>query len=245
MATEASPRPAFYALARGGWRDYVTLLHPPYTLWHVSYVAIGAALAPEFSLSRLLPALAAFFLAVGIGAHALDELNGRPLRTDIPRRALLLLAVSSIGGAVAIGIYGAVTVDPWLAGFVAAGGFIVVAYNLELFGGRFHGDVWFALSWGAFPVLTGFFATAGTFTAPALLGASFAFALSLAQRRLSTHVRDVRRRVRSVSGTVERTDGSTETLTAAALVEAEERALRALVASTCALAAALVIMRLL
>ena len=37
-------RPAFYALAPGGWRDYVTLLHPPYTLWHLSYVAIGAAL---------------------------------------------------------------------------------------------------------------------------------------------------------------------------------------------------------
>ena len=75
-----APRPAFYALAPGGWRDYATLLHPPYTAWHLSYVAIGAALAADFRLSRLLPTLAAFFLAVGIGAHALDELHGRPAR---------------------------------------------------------------------------------------------------------------------------------------------------------------------
>jgi len=40
-------RPAFYALAPGGWRDYVTLLHLPYTLWHLSYVVIGACLAPH------------------------------------------------------------------------------------------------------------------------------------------------------------------------------------------------------
>jgi hypothetical protein len=237
-------RPSFYALAPGGWRDYVTLLHPPYTAWHLSYVAIGATLAPELELSRLVPALAAFFLAVGIGAHALDELNGRPLRTEIPRRTLIALAVASIGAAVAIGVYGAVAVDPWLAAFVAVGAFAVVAYNLELVRGRFHGDVWFALSWGAFPVLTGFFATAGTLTVPAFLGALFAFALSLAQRRLSTRVRDVRRRVRNVRGSLERADGSTEELTAATLIEADERALQALAASTLALAAALVIMRL-
>ncbi len=77
-------RPAFYALAAGGWRDYVTLLHPPYTAWHLSYVVMGAALAPQFEWDRLLAALAAFFLGMGVGAHALDELNGRPLRTRIP-----------------------------------------------------------------------------------------------------------------------------------------------------------------
>ncbi|HEX7525406.1 MAG TPA: hypothetical protein VF327_03815, partial [Gaiellaceae bacterium] len=54
-------KPAFYALERGGWRDYVTLLHPPYTLWHLSYVAVGAALAPQVHLDRMLWAVAAFF----------------------------------------------------------------------------------------------------------------------------------------------------------------------------------------
>jgi hypothetical protein len=244
VATETEARPAFYALASGGWRDYLTLLHAPYTAWHLSYVAIGAALTPEFALSRLLPTLGAFFLAVGIGAHALDELRGRPLQTRIPERVLVALAVVSIAAAVAIGVVGAVLVNPWIGAFVAAGAFIVIAYNLELFGGRFHGDAWFALAWGAFPLLTGFFAAAEELDGAAILGAAFAFALSLAQRRLSSRVRDVRRRVSRVSGTVKRRDGSSQQLTAADLMDAEEGALRVLAAATVALAAALVMMQL-
>src|SRR5450759_2534553 len=42
----ASLAPAFYAARGGGWRDYWTLLHPPYTAWHLSYVLLGAALSP-------------------------------------------------------------------------------------------------------------------------------------------------------------------------------------------------------
>ena len=231
MATESS-RPAFYALRSGGWRDYITLLHAPYTAWHLSYVAIGAALSAEFGL------------AVGIGAHALDELNGRPLNTQIPTRVLVGLAGVSIAGAVAIGIVGAVTVDLWLAAFVVAGAFIVVAYNLEWFGGRFHGDFWFPLSWGAFPLLTAYFAVAGKIDRTAVAGAVFAAAGSLAQRRLSTQVRDVRRRVRSVTGTVERRDGTSVPLRAEDLMKAEEGALEALTVATVALAVALVMMRL-
>ena len=237
-------RPAFYALRTGGWRDYITLLHLPYTAWHLAYVTIGAALAVEFSVSRLWPALAAFGLAVGIGAHALDELNGRPLRTEIPDRVLVGLAGISIAGAVAIGIVGAVTVTPWLAVFVAAGAFIVVAYNLEWFRGRFHGDVWFALAWGAFPLLTAYFAAAERLDAVAVAGAAFALAASLAQRILSTQVRDVRRRVIAVDGTVSRRDGSTERLQPRDLMAVEEAALRVLAAAVVALAIALVIMRL-
>jgi len=243
VATEV-PRPAFYALSSGGWRDYVTLLHPPYTAWHVSYVAIGAALAPGLALARLWPALVAFFLAVGIGAHALDELNGRPLGTEIPGAVLGVLAAASIGGAAAVGAVGAATVDPWIGAFVAVGVFLVVAYNLELLGGRVHGDVWFALAWGAFPLLTGYFAVARELTWVAGLGGLFAFLLSLAQRQLSTPVRDVRRRVARVSGTIERKDGSVEPVSADTLIAAKEGALRALAAATVVLAVALVVMRL-
>ena len=187
-------RPAFYALDSGGWRDYVTLLHLPYTAWHLSYVAIGCALAPEFAGRRLLAALAAFFLALGIGAHVLDELNGRPLRTQISTGVLIALAAVSIGGAVAIGIVAALAWTPWLLLFVAAGAFLVFAYNLELFGGAFHSDLWFGLAWGAFPVLTAYFVTAERLRAAAILGATFALVTSLAQRTLSTEVRGTRRR---------------------------------------------------
>jgi hypothetical protein len=243
VRAEAS-RPAFYALRSGGWRDYVTLLHVPYTAWHLSYVAIGAALSSAFAWARLWPTLLAFGLAVGVGAHALDELNGRPLRTQIPSRVLVALAAVSVGGAAAIGVVGAVTVNPWIGAFVAAGAFIVVAYNLESFSGRFHGDFWFPLAWGAFPLLTAYFATAETLGLAAVAGAFFAFATSVAQRRLSTPVRDMRRRVESVSGTIERRDGTTRDLTADALIAPSEGALQALTAGMVALAVTLVIMRL-
>jgi hypothetical protein len=239
VATET--RPAFYALSPGGWRDYVTLLHPPYTAWHLSYVVIGAALAPVLIASRLVPTLVAFFLAVGIAAHALDELHGHPLRTRISDPTLMTLAAVSLAGATAIGIYGVVEIDPWIAAFIVVGLVGVVGYNAELFG--LHGDWQFALLWGGFPVLTGYFACAETLDEVAIAAAAFATLLSLAQRRLSTQVRDVRRRVDRVSGTVERNDGTTEPVTVETLIGAEERALRLLAASTVLLAAALVIMR--
>ena len=235
-------RPAFYALSPGGWRDYVTLLHPPYTLWHLSYVAIGAGLAPHLRYGRLGLALLAFFLAVGIGAHALDELNGRPLATRIGSGTLVVLAAVSIAGAVGIGIGGAVAREPWLFVFVAVGAFIVVAYNLELFGGRFHGDLWFALAWGGFPLLTGYFAVAGRIRPEAVVAAVFATLLSHAQRLLSTQVRTVRRRTRAVSGTIVYSDGREERLDAESLTRVPEAALKALAAATICLAVALVVL---
>jgi hypothetical protein len=236
-------RPAFYALESGGWRDYVTLLHPPYTAWHLSYVAIGAALAPEFAGRRLLAALAAFFLAMGIGAHALDELTDRPLQTRISDRVLIALAAVSIGSAVAIGIAASLAWTLWLLPFVAAGGFLVVAYNLELFDGLFHTYLWFGLAWGAFPLLASYLVTAEELTVESLLAALFALLTSLVQRTLSTPVRNVRRRVADVTGTVTLTGGAREQITADSLMGAPERALRLLAAGMVSLAAALLALR--
>ncbi len=237
-------RPAFYALSAGGWRDYVTLLHLPYSAWHLSYVAIGAGLAPELHPWRLLAALVAFFLAVGVAAHALDELQGRPLGTRIPREILLALTAVSLAGAAAIGVTVAAVADLWaLLVFVAAGVFLVCAYNLELFGGRLHTDLWFAVAWGAFPLLTGYFVMAGALRVEALAGAAFATLLSLAQRRLSTQARTFRRSVAAVSGMVELRDGTSRPITSETFVGAPEEALRALTAATIALAAALLLVR--
>ena len=240
--TEA--RPAFYALAPGGWRDYVTLLHPPYTAWHLSYVAIGATLAPQVHWDRLGAAVAAFFLALGVAAHALDELNGRPLATRIPERTLVVLTAVSLAGALAIGIAGAASFDLWLLVFVAIGVALVPVYNLELLGGRLHNDATFAVAWGSFPLLTGYFACAETITWEALLAAAFAALLSLAQRLLSTPVRHARRRVAAVSGAIELRDGTREPIGPETLTAAPEAALRALAAATVCLALALIVLRL-
>jgi hypothetical protein len=242
--SESRPRPSWYALERGGWRDYVTLLHLPYTAWHVSYVVIGGCLASTVAWGRLGAAAAAFALAVGVGAHALDELRGRPQRTRIPDAALVGLAVVSIGAASAIGIVGALSFRAWIALLVPVGVFLVVAYNLELAGGRFHSDLWFALAWGGFPLVCGYAAVAGKIDITTLVAAAFAVALSLAQRTLSTHVRTVRRRVSAVRGDLELRDGSTERLDVSALISPAEHALRLLAAATVVLAGALVIARL-
>jgi hypothetical protein len=236
-------RPAWYALERGGWRDYVTLLHLPYTAWHVSYVVIGGCLAPIVAWDRLGAAAVAFALAVGIGAHALDEQNGRPLRTKIPDRVLVALAGVSISAACAIGIAGALIFRAWLALLVPLGLFLVVAYNLELARGRFHSDIWFGLAWGGFPVLCGYAAVAGDIRGTAVLAAAFAVLLSLAQRALSTHVRYVRRRVIAVQGELELAGGGREPLRPATLTTPADTALRLLSLATVVLAATLVLFR--
>jgi hypothetical protein len=236
-------RPAFYALAPGSWRDYVTLLHPPYTLWHLSYVAIGAALAPHWRPSIMVLGLLAFFLGMGVAAHALDELHGRPLQTRIADRVLVALAGTSLAAAAGIGVAVALRTNLWLLAFVACGAFIAVAYNLELFGGRLHGDPWFALAWGAFPVLAAYFAAAETIRAEALFAAAFAALLSHAQRRLSTPVRLVRRRVREVSGRIDLRDGTSVQITPDVLTAESERALKAIAAAVVSLAVALVLLR--
>jgi hypothetical protein len=218
----------------------VTLLHPPYTLWHLSYVAFGAAVMPNLVLWRLVGTLVAFFLAVGIGAHALDELHGRPLGTGIDRSLLLAVAVASITAAMVMGVvYGGWKLLPW----VLIGGVLVYGYNLELFGGRMHSDIWFALAWGAFPVLVGAYAQHWTLSLAAGVAAVAAFFLSLGQRALSTPARTLRRKVTGVTVRLTFTDGTQRELGRAELLSPLERALRFFVCATSAVAVAMVLAR--
>lgn len=235
--------PAFYALPSGGWRDYITILHLPYTLWHLSYVALGAAVSSEIHWERVGYSLLAFGLGLGLGAHALDEYRGRPLRTRIPGGVLIGIGIASLAGAVGIGIYGVVKVSPTLFPFIAFGAFIAAAYTLEWWGGRFHTDAWFALSWGTFPVLTAHWANILRLEPAGLLMALAAYWISLAQRRLSTPVRALRRRVRQVEGRIAYTDGSVEPIDESVLRVPLEGALRALSWAMPLLAAAALLTR--
>jgi hypothetical protein len=237
--------PAFYSLAPGSWRDYVTLLHVPYTLWHLSYVVLGAALAPAVRYDRLGATLLAFFLGVGIAAHALDELSGHPLKTRVPDRVLYVLAALSLTGALSLGIIGAIMASAWLLPFMAFGLFIVPAYNLGWFGGRFHSDVWFSLAWGVFPFLTAYWISAESFAAPAVAGAAGCFTLSLAQRTLSRRVRAIRRQVQDLEGSVTYTDGRREEITKELALAADERALLLLALSVVAFSVSVLLLRLL
>jgi hypothetical protein len=242
--SELDRRPAYYAARSAGWRDWWTLLHPPYTAWHLSYVVIGASLAPRVDLTRLVATLLAFFAAVGLGAHALDELHGRPLRTHIPSAALVAVTVAGLTAAVALGIAGVTRVGLVLAPFIVAGPLLVVAYNAELFGGLLHTDAGFAAAWGAFPVLTAYVAQADRLGLAAVLGGVAAFALSYAQRSLSTPARLLRRQVEAVRGSITLADGTTRPLDETVLRAPLERALRATSWGLIALAAGLAVARL-
>ena len=237
-------RPAYYAARSGGWRDWWTLLHPPYTAWHLSYAVIGAALAPRVQTSRLIATVLAFFLAVGLAAHALDELRGRPLRTRIPGPALVAVVVAGLAGALVLGVAGVYRVGWTLIPFMVAGPVLVIAYNAELFGGGMHTDFGFAAAWGAFPVLTAYVAQTGTLALAPVLAAVGAFALSAAQRRLSTPARNIRRRAVRVEGSITFGDGRVEPITADGLLGPLERTLRAGSWAIILLAAALAVARL-
>jgi hypothetical protein len=237
-------RPAFYALGGGRLGDALTLLHPPYTAWHLSYFALGAAVAPTLYVNRLLWGLAAFALAVGVSAHAFDELHSRPLGTNFSARALVALGVVGLVGAVAIGVAGVLTVSLWLVVLVAAGAVFLPAYNLELARGRFHTDLWFAVSWGGFPAFTGYFVNAEKVALPGLTMAVGCTVMSVAQRRLSSPARELRRRTVAVRGTRTLRDGSTEQLTLSGVLAPLDGALAALSLAIVLTACALVASRL-
>jgi hypothetical protein len=159
----------------------------------------------------------------------------------------VLWTAAAIGllGAVALGIAGVFVIGPWLLPFIALGVFFVFAYNLELLRGRVHGDFWFALSWGAFPVLTAYFAQTGRLSVAALAAAAAGYALSYAQRMLSTPARLLRRRSRSVAGVLTLNDGSSIELDRSALLGPLERALAALSWGVAVLSLGLITSRLL
>jgi len=246
MADTSSP-PSYYAqprfLARQSLREWWTVLHPPYTLLHLSLVTIGACLNGPVSVPRLLATLAAFFLAVGVGAHCLDELHGRPLRTSLPSWQLTTAATLAIAGAIALGVVGLHVLGPWFAVFIVVGVVVAVGYNLELFHGRLHTRVVVVVTWGAFPIVTADFAQHRTISVAAVFAAGFGALITLAQQQLSTPARELRRRTSAIEGVVHRVDGTSVTLTKEMLLAPLEASLKTLCRAGPLLAVALLAAR--
>jgi hypothetical protein len=246
-ALPPSTGPAYYAqprfLHRPRWREWWTILHPPYTMLHLSLVTIGACLAGPVNAVRLAATLIAFLLALGVGAHCLDEVHGRPLRTTIPVRQLVVAACAGIGGSVALGVAGMFMVSPYLAVFMAVGVLIAVGYNLELWSGRLHTRPVLILGWGGFPILTAYFAQHDSLSVASVFAAAFGALITLIQQQLSTPARDLRRQTVSTDGVIVRVDGTTLPMSKEIILQPLERALRTLCWSGVALAAALVCVR--
>ncbi|MEX2653180.1 MAG: hypothetical protein WD473_12165 [Acidimicrobiia bacterium] len=189
---EVSGSRAFYARSGSTRGDLITLLHPPYTAWHLSYVAIGAGLAPHLDWRILAGTLLAFFFGLGVGAHALDEVHDRPLRTGLGDGTLWALGVGGVLAGGLLGVLGAFVISPVLLVWVAIGLWLVAGYALE-WSPIIHSDWGFSVAWGAFPLLVGFWAQTQALSLSVILVASVTTVLSRVQRELSTPARRIRR----------------------------------------------------
>ncbi len=234
---------AYYAKQGSRRADFWTLLHPPYTAWNLSYVVIGAALAPTVNWLVLTILLASFFCGTGIAAHALDELNGHPLKTGFSDKSLKLMATFSLFVAFILFAFASLLTTPWLLLFYGAGAFLVLAYNLEWWHGLIHTDLGFALSWGAFPVIVGYWSQTGYFSLASLGAASAATLLSLVQRSLSTQARFVRRRTSGGSALFHTADNHDIRWDKQKLLSTWEKPLRLLTWSVIILAFSLLVTR--
>jgi hypothetical protein len=234
-------KPAWYSLERRGkLYDFMNLLHFPYTFWHLSYVLLGIALAPQIFLVRSGATLLAFFFGLGIGAHALDETMGNPLKTRLSKSVLYTIALSALIAAIAIGLYYVFTLSFALVAFVVLETFFALAYNLEMFHKKFHSTLIFALSWGSIPFLAGYYVNALTLTPAVLLVAIAVALLTFVQKTLSTQARLMRRSIASVDA-LRLTSGGHVPISSADLISPAEKSLKALTIMIFILAIALAI----
>ncbi len=239
-------RPAWYTLGgRGVLTDLVNLLHPPYTLWHLSYVVIGIALAPVINMDRSLAVIIAFFLGLGIGAHALDETMGNPLKTKLSRQKLYLIGLSSLTVATAIGAYYVITLSVLLLPIILVEVFFALAYNLETFNKRFHNTIVFSISWGVLPFLTGYFVNSLSVSLGALLTSLAIGLLTYVQRTLSLQARAVRRNIDSPIRALKLENGEEIQVSASDLISPAEKSLKALTLTIFIFAIALICQRIL
>jgi hypothetical protein len=235
-------RPAYYAPVGSLWGDLVALLHPPYTAWHLSYVAMGAALASRIDWLVLAGTIVAFFLGTGIAAHALDERSGRPLHTSLSDRSLTLLGFGGLAGSLVVAAIGAVRLSPWVLAWAVAGVLLAAGYALET-PSALHTTLGFGLAWGGFPVLVGFWGQTLTVTVGAIGVAGAATLISMAQRALSTPARYVRRNTEHAEMLLAR-PGEQETWDESRVLSTWERPLRLLAWAMVTLAAGMLISKL-
>jgi hypothetical protein len=177
-------------------RTAIGLLFLPYTGIVLSYTVIGGMLAPTVAWDRVGALLIIYFLGLGIAAHALDALGSRGIKPwgDVfTRRQLWVAAAGSLILAYAIAGHYSYWYVPWLAALAVVEGFFVFAYNLEWWNGRFHTDGWFAVSWGALPVLAGYVMQANALSLAALIVAAAMAAFSVVEITASRAYKVIKR----------------------------------------------------
>ena len=227
---------AWYASGGSKLREFYTILHLPYTSMVLSYILIGAGISPTIYPDRVALTLLAYFLGLGLSAHALNELHATHWVEVLGRRELTVLFALPLIGAVVIGMYGMIelhmisgTFVPSLAltVFMFLEVFFLIAYNIEAFGGAFHSDLAFALSWAAIPTLVSYYVNSLVISAGAVLVALSMAATAGIEINLSRWCKEFRRN--SLLTEMQFADGSRQTITTVQLLAKPERALKLIV----------------
>jgi hypothetical protein len=152
--------------------------------------------APEVHWDRVGAVALIYALALGIGAHAADAIgskSNKPWAGYFTKRQIAAVMAASIGAAYAIGAYYIVAHVPLLGIVAVLEGFFLFAYNFELFGGRFHNDFWFALSWGALPAMAGYLIQTGEISLLPFAVAAGAAVASYAEIKMSRPYKQAKR----------------------------------------------------
>lgn len=137
------------------FRISIGILFLPYTSIIVSFTAWGSLSGP-FSLERLGAICLLYFLALGISAHCLDAVGGKTKPWGIlPRKKVGAIGLIALCLACTIGLYYAFLDSPLLIPIGIAEVFFLFAYNLELFGGKFHNNTSVLISWSILPIFAG------------------------------------------------------------------------------------------
>jgi hypothetical protein len=87
--------------------------------------------------------------------------------------------VAGISGGALVAIYLSWTVSIGIGILAIVAAFFILAYNLELFGGRFHNVGWFGVSWGGLTTFAGFYIQSPTITFKPLLASLMAALLGI------------------------------------------------------------------
>ncbi len=176
------------------FRAFVGMLFLPYTGMCVSFAIIGSLLSPEIMWDRVLAIFFIYFLSVGLSAHAADHLGSRKIKpwgSYFSDKELIVMTTLGISLAYATGIYYMVNYVPLLWPVSIAEGFFLFAYNLELFKGFFHNNVWFAISWGSLPVLAGYIIQTNSLSEFTVMVSAIAGIISYIEIRISRRYKEL------------------------------------------------------
>jgi len=201
----------------------------------LSYVLIGAALSPSIYLNRVILTLLAYFLGLGLSAHALNELHARHWGDALRKSELEILFVVPFVAAMLIAAYGIIVLyaasgvltSLVLLAFVSLESFFLFAYNTDRWSGIFHSDMSFAFSWAALPTVISYFVNASTIGIVAVLVALAMAATAGIEINLSRWCKDIRRK--NPLTEMQFADGTKSNLDAAHLIAKPEKSLKLIV----------------